>query len=364
VAAGRDDERADDGCVIWASTALDTKGGVASCVRTLAGTSLYRTWSVCHIPTHRDGSPARKVVTFARAVPTFLAALAVRRPDLVHLHTASYGSFLRKATLAALARLARVPVVLHVHGAEFHLFHDHAPRSVQRLIRSTLTGSAVVLALGDLWAERLRRIAPNARVMVVPNPVTAVGPASQPAHGDPVQVVFLGEIGDRKGTFTLLDAWAKVLVEATSPVRLTIAGAGEIERARRRVRELGLFDTVTVRPWLAPGEVAGLLATSQVLCLPSRDEGQPMAVLEAMANGLCVVAGNVGGIPEMLADGCGLLVPPDSVDELAAALGSVVDDPLERARLGGRALRRVRSTFDTEVVRCRIDALYREVIGR
>ena len=201
----------------------------------------------------------------------------------------------------------------------------------------------MVLALGDRWAERLRRIAPNARVVVVPNPVTAVGPATQPAHGDPVQVVFLGEIGDRKGTFTLLDAWAKVLVESTSPVRLTIAGTGEIDRAQHRVRELGLHDTVTVRPWLTPGEVAGVLATAQVLCLPSRDEGQPMAVLEAMANGLCVVAGNVGGIPEMLADDCGLLVSPDSVDELAAALGSVVDDPLKRARLGGCALRRVRS---------------------
>jgi glycosyltransferase involved in cell wall biosynthesis len=77
-----------------------------------------------------------------------------------------------------------------------------------------------------------------------------------------------------------------------------------------------------------------------------------------------VVAGNVGGIPDLLADGGGLLVPPDRVDELAAALRGVVEDPGERSRMGDRALQRVRTAFDTAVVWRQIDALYREVIGR
>jgi glycosyltransferase involved in cell wall biosynthesis len=288
----------------------------------------------------------------------------VGRPDVVHLHMASYGSFVRKAVLAGMARLAGVPVVLHVHGAEFHTFHDRAPRPVQVVIRATLTGSAVVLALGDRWAERLRRIAPQARVVVVPNSVTPVGTPRPPADGEPVQVVFLGEIGDRKGTFTLLDAWAKVAVEAAVPVRLTLAGDGEFARAERRIADLGLRETVELHRWLSPAEVAALLAGAHVLCLPSRAEGQPMAVLEAMANGLCVIASDVGGIPDLLSDGSGLLIPPDDPDALAAALLSVLDDPVERARTGERALRRVYGTFDTAVVWRRIDALYREVTGR
>jgi glycosyltransferase involved in cell wall biosynthesis len=302
-----------------------------------------------------------KVLTFARGAITFAVALLAHRPDVVHLHTASYGSFVRKASLAALARLLAVPVVLHVHGAEFHLFHDRSPRPVQAWIRWTLSGSAAVVALGDRWADRLRRMAPAARVVVVPNAVAPVGPARQPVAGEPVHVVFLGEIGDRKGTFTLLDAWAKVVADADGPVRLTVAGAGEFERAQLRVAELGLGDSVELRRWLGPAEVAALLRSAQLLCLPSRDEGQPMAVLEAMAHGLCVVAGEVGGVPDLLADDSGVLIPPDDAETLAAALRALIGDPAERSRIGDRALARVRSTFDIDVVWRRLDALYRDV---
>lgn len=350
------------GRALWVSTALDTPGGVASCVRTLRGTPLWSTWSASHIATHRDGPVGTKVVAFARGAVAFAAALLVRRPDVVHLHSASYGSFVRKAALFWLAHLARVPVVLHVHGGEFHLFHDRSPRPVRAVIRATLDRAAVVVALGEVWAERLRRIAPRARIEIVPNAVSPVGRAAEPTAGEPVHVVYLGLISDGKGTFALLDAWAKVVAGAAGPVRLTIAGNGESARARRRVAELGLGASVTLRPWLSAAEVAELLREAHVLAMPSRAEGQPMAVLEAMANGLCVVASDVGGIPELLAGGSGVLVPPDDPDALAAALIAVIDDPGERARTGERALERVRERFDTAVVWRRFDALYREVV--
>ena len=130
--------------------------------------------------------------------------------------------------------------------------------------------------------------------------------------GEPVRVVFLGRIGDHKGTFRLLDAWAELARDRDSVATgkagiLTIAGDGEVERARDRIRELGLEDTVEVHEWLSESEVGELLDHSQVLVLPSRNEGQPMAVLEAMARGLCVIATDVGGLPEMIGGGCGVL---------------------------------------------------------
>lgn len=346
--------------VLWASTSLATKGGVTSCVRTLLATPLREAWAIRHIGTHRDGGKATKVGAFASALPAFVVALA-RRPVLVHLHMASYGSFVRKATLAGLARSAGVPVVVHLHGGEFDQFHDRAPRPVRAAIRVTLERAAAVLALGDQWAQRLHRIAPRARVLVVPNSVTPVGPARQPDAGDPVRVVYLGAIEDGKGSFVLLDAWAKVSAAAATPARLVLAGNGQVARARARVAELGLGATVTVREWQSPVEVAELLRSAQVLTLPSFAEGQPMAVLEAMANGLCVVATDVGGIPELLGADGGLLVPPRDVDALADALLRAVDDPEERVVRGERALQRVRDRFDTEVVWRRIDDLYGQI---
>jgi glycosyltransferase involved in cell wall biosynthesis len=348
---------------LWVSTSLDTRGGVASYVRTLGRSPLAETWSVRHLVTHRDGSVLGKIAVFARAAVEFGVILVIDRPDVVHLHMSSYGSFVRKAILAACARLFRIPVVLHVHGSEFHMFFEHSPRALQAWMRWTLNGAAAVLALGDRWADRLRRIAPGAAVVVVPNAIALVGPAEEPAEGQPVHVVFLGEIGDRKGTFTLLEAWAKVTVNADGWARLTVAGDGEVERAEQRIAELELASSVDLRRWLGPAEVAELLRSAQLLCLPSRDEGQPMAVLEAMANGLCVVATDVGGIPELLAEDSGVLLSPDDVDALAAALRRLIENPAERARIGARALDRVRTTFDIDVVWRRIDAVYREAIA-
>jgi glycosyltransferase involved in cell wall biosynthesis len=80
-----------------------------------------------------------------------------------------------------------------------------------------------------------------------------------------------------------------------------------------------------------------------------------------MAHGLCVVASAVGGIPELIDDRCGVLVPVDDVDALARALRRVVYDDDARIRLGSQALQRIRAEFDVDVVWRRFDALYREV---
>ena len=188
------------------------------------------------------------------------------------------------------------------------------------------------MALGDAWATRLRVIAPTARITVIPNAVRPRRRVTQPAPGEPVHVVFLGRIGDHKGAFRLLDAWAELARDPDfdagrrKVATLTIAGDGEVERARRRIRELRLEDTVELREWLSESDVGELLDRAQVLVLPSRNEGQPMAVLEAMARGLCIIASDVGGLPEMIGGGCGVIVPPDDIEAIAAALRLVVDD--------------------------------------
>ena len=88
-----------------------------------------------------------------------------------------------------------------------------------------------------------------------------------------------------------------------------------------------------------------------------------MAVLEAMASGVCVVASDVGGIPDLIESGTtGLLVPPGEVEALVAALRHVIADHDACARLGRAAHERVRAEFDTAVIWRRIDALYRKVL--
>ena len=347
--------------VLWASTSTSTRGGVASTVSAVLSTELSDHWRITHVTTHRDGSGAVKVLTFLVGALRFVGELVVRRPSVVHLHTASYGSFARKAVLAVVARALRVPVVLHVHGAEFHLFAARLPRPARWFLVRILTDAAAVVALGPGWARRLSAIAPDARVVVIPNAVRARTSAARSADGPP-RVVFLGRVGDRKGTFDLIRAWAASPTARGS--HLTIAGDGDVDRARELVADLGVADSVDVRGWVGADTVDDLLRCSDVLVLPSHDEGQPMAVLEAMAAGLCVVASPVGGVPDLLDDSCAVLVEPGDVDGLQDALDDVLGDDDRRRRLAAAAHLRFRTDFDVDTVWRRVDALYREITGR
>ena len=330
-------------------------------------TPLWTDWNVRHVATHRDGSRVAKIAAFARGTLLFVVELILFRPSVVHLHASTRGSFVRKAALFWISRPAQVPVVVHMHGSGFPSFYENSPRVFQAVIRATLSRASAFIALGEVWAARMREIAPDARILAIPNAVRLARRTAQPADGEPVRVVFLGRIGDGKGTFALLDAWAELARDSEfsagrgKAAILTIAGDGEAERARQRIRALCLEDTVDVHDWLSESEVSKLLDSAQVFVLPSRNEGQSMAVLEAMARGLCVIASNVGGLPEMIGGGCGLVVLPDDIESISAALRLVVYGNELRARYGAAAYERVKNQFDINVVSRRLDALYREV---
>ena len=343
---------------LWVSTSTQTRGGIATYVTAVQQAPLWRDWNIRHVTTHRDGSKLVKLAAFASGAVQFIIELVRFRPTIVHLHSSADASFVRKGILLWISEIAGVPTVLHIHGSDFHEFFARSPRPLQAVIRSTLRRASAVIALGETWAARLRAIAPDARVSVIPNAVRPAYQCTQPDRGEPVGVAFLGRIGERKGTFRLLDAWALMHTDVAT---LTIAGDGEVERARRRIADLRLNGTVALYEWLSQSAVSELLGRCQVLVLPSRNEGQPMAVLEAMARGLCIVAGDAGGLPEMLGDGCGVLVAPDDVDGIAAALHLVIHDAGLRARCGEAAYARVKDRYDIEAVSRQLEALYREV---
>lgn len=353
------------GRVLWVSTSRQTAGGMTTFVDEVSRTPLWRIWDIDFVATHRSGSVLARATAFAHGLGGFLWRIMGGRVDLVHLHTSHYGSFPRKAVLLWLAAAARLRVVLQVHAGEFPVFYRRMPRPVRWCIRRTLTRADVVVALGERCARELRAIAPGAAVIAVPNGVRI--PVSPPCSriDSAVHVVFLGQMGEMKGTFTLVEAWARLVADTPDlpPVRLTCAGDGDVAGVRDAVARLRLGDTVEVRSWMPRSQVAGLLASADVLALPSRFEGQPMAVLEAMAGGLCVVASRVGGIPDLVEDGCsGLLVPPDDIDRLAGALRRVVTDRELCGRLGTQAQHRAKDLFDIEVVWRRFDRLYRDLL--
>ena len=269
-----------------------------------------------------------------------LRMLALRlagKLDVVHINLASFGSTYRKLVIAAVARLLKIPYILHLHGAEYETFWRDDESLLSRLIRQMFEGAAGVVVLGRVWRDFIASRAPAiaGRITIIPN--AAAAPAlPHRGGGDKVHILFLGRIGDRKGVPQLGEALFRM--KAMPGWRATIAGDGAVEVARAKATELGLADRVALPGWVGPSQVAELIASADILVLPSFAENLPVSVIEGMAAGLAVVTTPVGAVEDIVVDGqSGLLVPPGDVDALTTALTRLVEDSQLRQSLGAAA---------------------------
>ncbi|MCV7172175.1 glycosyltransferase family 4 protein [Mycobacterium manitobense] len=166
-----------------------------------------------------------------------------------------------------------------------------------------------------------------------------------------------------KGISHLLHAVARLRVERNLDVQLVskLEPNGPTEKL---IAELGISDIVTTSSGLSDSELAELLASAEVACIPSLYEGFSLPAVEAMASGTPIVASRAGALPEVVGpDGeCARLVKPADVDELTAVLGELLDSPLERHRLGAAGRRRALEVFSWESVAAQTVSVYKRAI--
>jgi glycosyltransferase involved in cell wall biosynthesis len=163
---------------------------------------------------------------------------------------------------------------------------------------------------------------------------------------EPGYFLYVGRLRIRKGVEVLLQAMAAIQERPARP-RLLIAGSGEQEDSlRRKVAELGLASQVKFLGRCSAHKVRNLLSGALCLVVPSTYEGMPLVILEAMSEGVPVVASAVSGIPEVVLDGTtGWLVPAEDPERLAAALLAVQADPAGATVRGEAGRRRVREVY-------------------
>jgi glycosyltransferase involved in cell wall biosynthesis len=281
-----------------------------------------------------------------------LRALRRLRPDVLHANLTTPASC-QYALLAA----TFVPHVRTV--AVEQLPYPLSGRLQQGLKRFTSRRLAAHVAVGEAAArevEQLVGLAPDS-VRSIPNgvPDAALEPLPRPFEGPTIGSV--GRLDRQKGYDVLLLALAE-LPEAA----LVLVGDGPERRRLEAVAgDLGVGDRVRFAGWQA--EPRRHLTTFDVFALPSRFEGFPLAIVEAMLAGLPVAATAVGSVPEAVREGeTGLLVPPAKPDALAAALRRLLDDPALRDRLGadGRALALER--FTAAAMARSFERLYEEIL--
>lgn len=286
------------------------------------------------------------------------------KPQIVHTHLFTADTWGR-----LVARLAGVPLVF----STVHSVNSWQGR-VHRLVDRTLAlFTTRLIACTAQVAEKLhnqdgidaRRIVTLANGVDLQRfaDVTPVDIERElGASGGGPWLAVLGRLEPVKGQAYLLECLA-LLRDQGIEFRCVLIGDGpERESLVEKVTRLQLADRVYLAGFR--DEVPAWLAAIDVLVMPSRWEGLPMALLEAMALGKPVVAHAVGGIPDVVRDGQeGLLVPPHHPQQMMQALARLLGDAALRAQMGANALSRVRSHYSAEALARAYEKLYRDAMA-
>jgi glycosyltransferase involved in cell wall biosynthesis len=176
-------------------------------------------------------------------------------------------------------------------------------------------------------------------------------------------ILFMSRMVREKGVYELLEAFAQ-LSERYRGIRLNIAGEGEESAAVARwIDSSGLGDRIGLLGYLRGEKKARALREADIFVLPTRHgEGCPVALLEAMAAGLAVIATPAGGIPDVFRDRVnGILLRDSRPATIAEAVAQLLDDDELRARTGEHNRREAWQKFESRIVARRLEELYREV---
>lgn len=283
------------------------------------GFAAYEAWSV--------GTPAALPATRRRLHRLIVA----RRPQLVHAHL-----FHAAALLASLPREGAPWLLSHHHGVQ-HLDQGKRLRGLVDMAAARRF-DCVVAVSGPVRAGLVERMhVPPSRVRTIPN-----GWEGQPLPRRPAgraQLLAVGQLRQEKGHADLLRALPAIL-QAIPEAELIVAGDGPERQSLERIAvELGVSESVRFAGVVE--DVWPLLATADIFVMPSRQEPFGIALAEAMAAGVPVVATRTGGIPELVDDGrCGVLTPPEDPKALAMAVLGVLADPDRADALAAAGLER------------------------
>lgn len=294
------------------------EGGIAAVTSGYYGSRLEQLCDVTYVQSYCDGSKLTKLVKALKAYRKYRHLLRAAQFDVVHIHSSFGPSFYRKTPFIVWASRKGIPVVNHIHGAEFGPFYENASESKKARVRKVYGLCTRFIVLSEEWKARIATIVPAERISVVPNYSQPIGESAAQSlwqSRDRRQVLFLGEIGERKGAYDI-PAIVRGVRTVMPDVRFVLAGSGDIEGVRARL-DAADRDAVEFPGWVRGDTKERLLQESSLYLLPSYNEGLPMSVLDAMGYALPIVSTNVGGIPQLVSAENGAIEEPGNVTAMA-----------------------------------------------
>ena len=330
-----------------------SKGGMATVIQSISSSKLInQKYNVEILSSYIDGKFFNKLIYSIISYLKYLRRL--NNVDIVHVHMASRGSTWRKYYYVKLAKMKKKKILLHIHGASYREFYENeCTYKKQKKIQYLLELSDKVIVLSEEWKEFFTRLCDSKKIKVLHNAVSI--PKYEREDYSDNNVLFLGRLGKRKGTYDLLEAIPLVLKEVPD-AKFFLGGDGDIEICRDICDNKGLSENVNFLGWICEGEKEKYLKLCSTYILPSYNEGMPMSVLEAMSWGCGVITTPVGGIPQVIEHKRnGLLINPGDIKQISQTLIDVLKNENIKKELGRNAKETVYTKFG-------IDNWYKELL--
>lgn len=280
------------------------------------------------IPTYIEGNVLKKSLFFLVAYLKIIWYCLTDNLDIIHIHMSYKGSFTRAYCIHKLCHIFKIKNIIHLHGSEFKKWYDEdCSESKKKMVKKFLRESDKIIVLGKEWEKRILSIEPLAKTEIINNTVSIPNVKTK-FNKDCFNILFLGVLIKRKGVYDLLNSISE-LKEKTdlNNIKFIIAGNGnEEEKIKNKSKELKIDKYIEFTGWIDSKQKKELLEKSQLLVLPSYNEGLPMAILEAMSYGLPIVATNVGDISEaVINEENGFLIKVGNIKELTKSIFKIIN---------------------------------------
>lgn len=354
-------------------------GGMATYYQTLLSSSLSEYINLHFVQTSSQKRELSNsgTATFSNLISAFqdcvrfTKALLKTRPQIAHIGTAFGLSFVKHSYCVFISRLLGCRVLLHPHCSISTLYTDKS-KAWQWFFRQVIRNTHGLIVLSQEWLQ-LSKLIPGSQIYYLPNSVNLStyqsalnARLSRQSTGQPLKILYLGYLGSAKGSFVILEAVSKIQSE-NARMNFHLVGSeltpGELELLREKITDNHLEQVVKLLPPVSGDEKIALFQNADIFIYPSFHEGVPMAVLEAMASGLPIIATRVGGLPDVVKDGeNGLLIDAGQPQQLADALLKLYRDEGLRKSMQAASIQIVRDRFSLDQHVINLVNIYQQVL--
>lgn len=345
---------------------LDDQGGVVTVIKGIINLDFSEEIVIKSIATTKA---TNKINTFIKCIFNTIKIFLKKECDIVHIHMASKGSFCRKSIIVLISKIFNIPIIIHVHGACFKEFYANMNIPMKKYCKYIFKNSNKVIVLTKKWEEFFSKFVDSEKIEIVSNfislPDNKIQIEKELNNAKSVKkILFLGRLGQRKGTYDLIDA-VEILNDKNIAFKLILAGDGEVEICKSKIKAKGIEDKVKIVGWIGDREKENYLRKADILVLPSYFESFGLSLIEAMSYKVPVIASWGGEMSEVVRDNKdGFLVTPGNIIELSSKLELLILNDKLREEYGKKGYERVINKFTDKIAKEKLQLIYKDILKK